>query len=789
MTAVKLEPFELERLQSTFEHQVDFNLSESGVQPLTLGELVEDPAARDALLAEPVLHTDERHGGVARRSSRRTTRARRPTTCSVTNGGAEANYITTWNLVEPGDEVVMMVPNFMQTWGLARAFGAVTTGMAPHRALRCGARSRRMANRHRRPRAPDVVAHEADRDLQSQQSDRHALRVRRPRSPRRHRRSARQLDPVGRDLPWRRARRSRNADALGSRSERVLVTGGLSKAYGLPGLRIGWIVGPPARIASLWSFHDYTTIAPERVERCAGTARARAGSGAGVLLARTRNVLNRNYPVIASWLDERGDLFSYVPPDAGAMIVRPLSSRDQLQRHSSPGCEWRRASSWCPAIISGWTATCASASVTRRTGCRRLWIGVSEGLIHSMESRIADCGSDRSRRQGYGLTFELAAGRPRQCRAPFRRDARSNNPPCARPSSASPRATMRLRRLERIGRSHRPSTLEFIRDGGEGARAARAGRTPRGRRDDDAGHRARRTGNQPRPGRARRRRSCGHGQQGAGGVCLPSVGACSRRVRSRSFLFEGAVMDGSADLQPGTRTLPAVTILGFRGVVNSTTNFIITAMEQGQRFEDALSEMQARGVAEADASLDVDGWDAAAKTAALANVLLGANITPQAGRSSRDRSGHRTRPLRGRGPTGRRLKLVARADATAVASPRRVAPEELSERRSARRAGRPAERAHPADGPARGNRRRAAKRQPDADGLRPALRPHAPSRKASWRARHPAIACCSAAASKPLTTWSPMMVTGMVRHPRAMRSSYALVVFVDVVCRERHAGL
>ena len=42
----------------------------------------------------------------------------------MTNGGAEANYITTWNLVEPGDEVVMMVPNFMQTWGLARAFGA-----------------------------------------------------------------------------------------------------------------------------------------------------------------------------------------------------------------------------------------------------------------------------------------------------------------------------------------------------------------------------------------------------------------------------------------------------------------------------------------------------------------------------------------------------------------------------------------------------------------------------------------------------------------------------------------
>ena len=63
--------------------------------------------------------------------------------------------------------------------------------------------------------------------------------------------------------------------------------------------------------------------------------------------------------------------------------------------------------------------------------------------------------------------------------------------------------------------------------------------------------------------------------------------------------------------------------------MNSTTNFILTAMEQGQPFEDALAEMQARGIAEADASLDVDGWDAAAKTAALANVLLGARITPK----------------------------------------------------------------------------------------------------------------------------------------------------------------
>ena len=98
-------------------------------------------------------------------------------------------------------------------------------------------------------------------------------------------------------------------------------------------------------------------------------------------------------------------------------------------------------------------------------------------------------------------------------------------------------------------------------------------------------------------------------------------------------------MDGVPIFNLVRETLPAVTIIGFRGVVNSTTNYILTAMEQGQPFDEALAEMQAMGVAEADASLDVDGWDAAAKTAALANVLLGA--APHAARRSTARASRR----------------------------------------------------------------------------------------------------------------------------------------------------
>ncbi len=98
----------------------------------------------------------------------------------------------------------------------------------------------------------------------------------------------------------------------------------------------------------------------------------------------------------------------------------------------------------------------------------------------------------------------------------------------------------------------------------------------------------------------------------------------------RSFLFEGAVMDGVPIFNLVRETLPAVTILGFRGIVNSTTNHILTEMEHGRSFADALAEMQAAGIAEADASHDTDGWDAAAKTAALLNVLMKADLTPHA---------------------------------------------------------------------------------------------------------------------------------------------------------------
>jgi homoserine dehydrogenase len=127
-----------------------------------------------------------------------------------------------------------------------------------------------------------------------------------------------------------------------------------------------------------------------------------------------------------------------------------------------------------------------------------------------------------------------------------------------------------------------------------------------------------------------------------------------------SFLFEGAVMDGIPVFNLVRDTLPAVEILGFRGIVNSTTNHILSALEDGEPFGPALARMQAEGIAESDPSLDVDGWDAAAKTAALANVLMAAGLTPHAvertgiGPQTADAARHARE-------RGRRLRLVASA--------------------------------------------------------------------------------------------------------------------------------
>src|ERR1035438_4412922 len=95
------------------------------------------------------------------------------------------------------------------------------------------------------------------------------------------------------------------------------------------------------------------------------------------------------------------------------------------------------------------------------------------------------------------------------------------------------------------------------------------------------------------------------------------------------FRFESAVMDGAPVFNLWRHTMPGVRVLGLVGALNSTCKVVVETMERGGSFEDGLAAARAMGITEAGGAFDVEGWDSAAKTAALANVLLDARTTPQ----------------------------------------------------------------------------------------------------------------------------------------------------------------
>ena len=326
---MKLEQFAMERMQSTYENLVEFNLSESGVRPLTPRELVTDPAGLDGLLDQPLVYSQSNGTIPLREAIAQMYPGAGVDHIEVTNGGSEANFITTFNLIERGDEVVMLVPNYMQTWGLSRAFGGTIREwrlVEDHAAGRwrvdLGELERLVTPKTRmivicnpnNPTGARLTA--ADLDGIARIADRHGAWILSDEVYR-----GAEIDGVETASMW-------------GRSPKAIVTSGLSKAYGLPGLRIGWIVAPPPVIASFWSYHDYVTIAPgalsDRLARVALQRERRAQ-----LFERTRGILRRNLPLIEAWLTEAGG-FTWIRPEAGAIVYvrysHPISSLTLVNR-------------------------------------------------------------------------------------------------------------------------------------------------------------------------------------------------------------------------------------------------------------------------------------------------------------------------------------------------------------------------------------------------------------------------------------------------------------------------
>ena len=309
-----IDAFAMERLQSIWEHQVAWNVSESGVEPLRLEELALSEEERSAVLRQALGYT-QTNGTIELRSLIATQYPGATADhIEVTNGGSEANFVTLWHLLDRDDEMVMMTPNYMQAWGVARAFGAQVRPW-PLRVSSDGSRWE-----------PDLDALEA---LVS-----HATKVIficNPNNPTGARLTSAELDRVcaiaervGAWVISDEIYRGAELDSVltptaWGRYDRVIVTCGLSKAYGLPGLRIGWIVCPPSLAQTLWGVHDYTTIAPGALSDVLARI-ALSPAGRARLLARTQAIVRTNYPMVRDWIQARNGMLEHVPPEAGAIV-------------------------------------------------------------------------------------------------------------------------------------------------------------------------------------------------------------------------------------------------------------------------------------------------------------------------------------------------------------------------------------------------------------------------------------------------------------------------------------
>lgn len=310
---MKLEPFEMERMQSTWENVVRLNIAESGVHPVPLEELVEDPSDRDALMKTELGYSQSNGTPLLRSLIASIYPGATVGNVVVTNGGAEANMVATWMLTEPGDEAIMMVPNYMQIWGLARGYGAE---MKPFHLIEGKAW------------APDID--ELERSISPKTR---FIAVCNPNNPTGAVLSPEEMDRIvnaaanaGNGGAWLLADEIyRGAERIGGptptfwgKYDKLIITSGLSKAYGLPGLRIGWIVSTPEFVAKAWSYRDYTTISPSAASDLLARVALRPDTRER-LLNRTRTIIRENFPLLENWVASHDGMMSMQSPKAGAI--------------------------------------------------------------------------------------------------------------------------------------------------------------------------------------------------------------------------------------------------------------------------------------------------------------------------------------------------------------------------------------------------------------------------------------------------------------------------------------
>ncbi|MFW9854161.1 MAG: aminotransferase class I/II-fold pyridoxal phosphate-dependent enzyme [Candidatus Thorarchaeota archaeon] len=307
---MKIETFELEREQSIWENKVKYNLTESGIHPYTLSELLEKEEIDELLSIR--LGYGQTNGSIELRD--RISHLYPGTDRNnvlVTNGSAEANFICIWSLLEPNDEIILMLPNYMQIWGLARSFGVNIVPFHLREDLNWQPDLHELATKANsntkmivvcNPNNPtgSVLSNEAMKKIVNLAKKTNAW--------------------IYADEIYRGAELSgKETPSFWGRYEKVIICCGMSKSYALPGLRIGWLVGPKSFIDRAWSYSDYTTISTgilsNRIAALALQPERRKR-----ILTRNRNYLRNNLAILTKWIEKHQNFFSFIPPQAGGMV-------------------------------------------------------------------------------------------------------------------------------------------------------------------------------------------------------------------------------------------------------------------------------------------------------------------------------------------------------------------------------------------------------------------------------------------------------------------------------------
>ncbi|RLD84737.1 MAG: aspartate aminotransferase [Bacteroidetes bacterium] len=307
---MNIKTFDLERIQSLYENTVPINLTESGFHPYTLKELLS--SEKIEMLTETVLGYGQTNGS----NHLRQTIADLYPNCNadnilVTNGSAEANFIACHTLLEKGDELVMMVPNYMQIWGIAEEMGCIP---------------KRFHLLEENDWAPDL------KELETMVTSKTKMIVLcNPNNPTGYTLTLKEMNTIvtiaEKHNCWIYADevyKGADLDGIEKPSfygmyDKIMVNGGLSKAYALPGLRLGWLTGPEKLIADSWAYHDYTTITAGILSHKIGEIALQPDMRKKIL-ARNRSMLNDNLKVTIEWAKQFKDLIEFVAPKAGGMV-------------------------------------------------------------------------------------------------------------------------------------------------------------------------------------------------------------------------------------------------------------------------------------------------------------------------------------------------------------------------------------------------------------------------------------------------------------------------------------